>query len=113
MARVLVVDDEPKLGRVVGQMLELDGHAVVRAGGGKEALARLSAERFDVVVTDLRMPEVDGLAVLRAARIAGLSATRSGVSRATRLERSRSAARCAASRPTRSRSSSIENGFVT
>ncbi len=68
MARVLVVDDEPKLGGVVAQMLELDRHAVVRAGSGREALARLGAESFDVVVTDLRMPEVDGLAVLRAAR---------------------------------------------
>ncbi len=68
MARVLVVDDEPKLGRVVAQMLELDGHAVVRADGGREAVARLDEESFDVVVTDLRMPEVDGLAVLRAAR---------------------------------------------
>ncbi len=68
MARVLVVDDEPKLGRVVAEMLELDGHAVVRAGGGREALARLAEEPFDVVVTDLRMPEADGLAVLRAAR---------------------------------------------
>ena len=71
MARVLVVDDEPKLGRVVAQMLELDGHAVTRAGGGREALERLGEERFDVVVTDLRMPEVDGLAVLRAARALG------------------------------------------
>src|SRR6266545_2216945 len=68
MARVLVVDDEPKLGGVVAQMLELDGHAVVRAGGGCEALVRLGEERFDVVVTDLRMPEVDGLVVLRAVR---------------------------------------------
>jgi DNA-binding NtrC family response regulator len=67
VARILVVDDEPKLGRVVAEMLELDGHAVVRAGGGRDALARLAAP-FDVVVTDLRMPEVDGLAVLRAAR---------------------------------------------
>jgi len=68
MARVLVVDDEPKLGRYVAEMLALDGHQVVRASGGKEALARLAREAFDVVVTDLRMPEVDGLAVLRAAR---------------------------------------------
>ncbi len=68
MARVLVVDDEPKLGRYVAQMLGLDGHQVVRAAGGREALARLAEEAFDVVVTDLRMPEVDGLAVLRAAR---------------------------------------------
>ncbi len=68
MARVLVVDDEPKLGRYVAQMLGLDGHDVVRAAGGREALARLGEHAFDVVVTDLRMPEVDGLAVLRAAR---------------------------------------------
>jgi DNA-binding NtrC family response regulator len=68
MARVLVVDDEPKLGRVVGEMLELEGHAVARAAGGREAIARLAEEPFDVVVTDLRMPDADGLAVLRAAR---------------------------------------------
>ncbi len=68
MARVLVVDDEPKLGGVVAQMLELDGHAVVRATGGREAVALLAKDRFDVVVTDLRMPEVDGLAVLHVAK---------------------------------------------
>jgi len=68
MSRVLVVDDEPKLGKLVSEMLELDGHEVARASSGREALARLSAERFDVVLTDLRMPEVDGLAVLLAAR---------------------------------------------
>jgi DNA-binding NtrC family response regulator len=49
-------------------MLELDAHEVVRAGGGREALVRLAAEPVDLVVTDLRMPDVDGLAVLRAAR---------------------------------------------
>ena len=68
MARVLVVDDEPRLGKLSAEMLELDGHEVARAGGGREALVRLAAERFDVVVTDLRMPEVDGIAVLKAAR---------------------------------------------
>jgi DNA-binding NtrC family response regulator len=68
MGRVLVVDDEPKLGRFVAEMLELDGHDVVRAGGGREASALLSERAFDVVVTDLRMPDVDGLAVLRCAR---------------------------------------------
>jgi DNA-binding NtrC family response regulator len=68
MARILVVDDEQKLGQLVAEMLELDAHEVVRAGGGMEAVARLGESRFDVVVTDLRMPEVDGLAVLKAAR---------------------------------------------
>src|SRR5512139_3663722 len=68
MGGVLVVDDEPRLGKVAWEMLELDGHAVIRAGGGREALVRLASEKLDVVVTDLRMPEVDGLAVLRAAK---------------------------------------------
>ena len=68
MARVLVVDDEPKLGKFVAQALELDGNEVVRAGGGREALDLLASRPFEVVVTDLRMPEVDGLAVLGAAR---------------------------------------------
>ena len=68
MARILVADDEPKLGNVVTQMLQLDGHEILRVGGGEEALAALVSNRFDVVVTDLRMPGTDGLAVLRAAR---------------------------------------------
>ena len=68
MARILVADDEPRLGNVVTQMLQLDGHEVLRVGGGQDALAALSSGRFDVVVTDLRMPGVDGLAVLRGAR---------------------------------------------
>ena len=68
MAKVLVADDEPKLGNIVTQMLQMDGHEVLRVGGGDEALAALASGRFDVVVTDLRMPGTDGLAVLRAAR---------------------------------------------
>jgi len=68
MARVLVVDDEPKLGKLVQEALELDGHQVVRAGGGRQALVELAARPFEVVVTDLKMPEVDGMDVLREAR---------------------------------------------
>ncbi len=68
MARILVVDDEPRLGTLVAEMLQGDGHGVARAAGGPEALQRLGAERYDVVITDLRMPEVSGLEVLRAAR---------------------------------------------
>ena len=68
MARVLVVDDEPKLGKLVSEALALDGHAVTRAGGGRAALAELQKEAFEIVVADLRMPDVDGLGVLQAAR---------------------------------------------
>src|SRR3954470_21296917 len=68
MARLLIVDDEPKLGKMLAQMLERDGCEVERVQSGQAALDRLRAERFDVVVTDLKMPDVDGLQVLQEAK---------------------------------------------
>ncbi len=68
MARILVVDDEPKLGKLVTEMLERDGHRASRVGGGRQALIELAANHYHLVLTDLRMPDVDGLAVLKAAR---------------------------------------------
>jgi two-component system response regulator HydG len=68
MARLLIVDDEPKLGRLVAEMLELDGHTVTRLEDGRAALVELSTRDFDVVLTDIKMPDVDGMAVLREAR---------------------------------------------
>jgi DNA-binding NtrC family response regulator len=68
MAQVLVVDDEVKLGKLVAEALELDGHAVTRVSGGRAALVELARGGFDVLLTDLRMPEVDGLAVLKASQ---------------------------------------------
>jgi DNA-binding NtrC family response regulator len=70
MARILIVDDEPKLGAVLVEMLDGAGHDATRAGGGRDAIARIEHGDLDVVVTDLRMPRVDGMAVLRAARTA-------------------------------------------
>ena len=74
MGRVLVADDEVKLGKLAAEMLELDKHAVTRVQGGRAALVELAAGRFDVVVTDLRMADLDGLAVLREARGRGCEA---------------------------------------
>jgi len=68
MARILIVDDEVKLGRVLVEMLEGAGHDAARAAGGREALARIPGGGFDIVLTDLRMPEIDGMAVLRETR---------------------------------------------
>ncbi len=68
MTRVLVVDDEVKLGKLVAEALSLDGCTVMRADDGQAALAELDAREFDVVVTDLKMPGVDGLQILRHAR---------------------------------------------
>ncbi len=63
--RILVADDE-KLKRVtLAHDLEAQGHEVVTAADGAEALKRIEAERFDVVVTDLKMPKVDGIELLR------------------------------------------------
>ena len=66
--KILIVDDEAKLGRVLVEMLEGAGHEVMRAGGGAEALVRIAQADLDIVITDLRMPDVDGMAVLRATR---------------------------------------------
>ncbi len=53
--RVLAVDDEPALGRMVALMLAPDGHAVAVATSGEEALERLAAEPFDLVISDIGM----------------------------------------------------------
>ena len=68
MARILIADDEEKLGRLLTDALAAEGHDVVHVRGGREALSQLSGSTFDLVLTDLRMPEVGGLQVLEAAR---------------------------------------------
>jgi EAL domain-containing protein (putative c-di-GMP-specific phosphodiesterase class I) len=67
-ARVLLVDDEASLARALGKMLTLEGHEVRTAGNGDEAVALLAGSEFDVVVSDIRMPKMDGLDLLRAVR---------------------------------------------
>jgi DNA-binding NtrC family response regulator len=68
MSRILIVDDEARLGRLLSETLEALGHEVAWVKSGREALARVAAGGLDVVITDLRMPGVDGLAVLRETR---------------------------------------------
>ena len=58
--RVLLVDDSVSVRRFVGQMLEKAGFDVTTAGDGADAMARLAEAAFDVVVTDLEMPRVNG-----------------------------------------------------
>ncbi|MCE9577968.1 MAG: sigma-54 dependent transcriptional regulator [Deltaproteobacteria bacterium] len=66
-ARILVADDEPNLRRVLTAILRRDGHDVTVAVDGSEALEKLGAGDIDVVITDLRMPKLDGMDVLRHA----------------------------------------------
>jgi two-component system, NtrC family, response regulator PilR len=66
--RVLVVDDEQSMRELLAIMLRQAGYDVAVADGGEAAVETLKTERFDLVVTDLRMRKVDGLAVLKAAK---------------------------------------------
>lgn len=68
MARVLVVDDEPSFRALLRDILEGAGHGVTEARDGAEALAFLERTTFDLVLTDRRMPAVDGLELLRRIR---------------------------------------------
>jgi len=68
-ARVLVVDDEQSMRELLGIMLRQVGYEVSQADGGEAAIQTLKGtDAFDLVITDLRMRKVDGLAVLRAAK---------------------------------------------
>jgi DNA-binding response OmpR family regulator len=65
VATILVVDDEPDIRQLVQLNLELDGHRVITASNGNEALRVLEDEVPDVMLLDLNMPELDGWAVLQ------------------------------------------------
>lgn len=64
MAKVLVIDDDPKVRNVVARFVELEGHAVVQAENGKEAIDQLQGDPADLVISDIFMPEMDGIEVL-------------------------------------------------
>ena len=61
MARILVIDDDPQVRAMLRQMLERAGYEVVDARDGKEAIKRYHEERVDLVITDLIMPEMEGI----------------------------------------------------
>ena len=69
MARILVADDEQGLRTFVAEALETDGHVVAQAADGVDAARSLARESFDLLITDLKMPRMDGLALLRQARL--------------------------------------------
>lgn len=62
---VLVVDDEESIRTIVRERLEIEGYSVGEAINGKDALAKLAAGGYSVLLTDIRMPEMDGITLLR------------------------------------------------
>ncbi len=71
MPHVLVVDDDETVRSIAARMLEINGYAVSTAGGGEEALDMLEGEMPDLILSDIKMPNVDGFALLRKVRSLG------------------------------------------
>ena len=68
MAKVLVVEDSAAVRLAVTEVMEQAGHAVAEAENGRIAIGRLETESFDLVITDVLMPEADGVEVIKAVR---------------------------------------------
>ncbi|MCD6153206.1 MAG: sigma-54-dependent Fis family transcriptional regulator [Syntrophobacterales bacterium] len=66
MAKILVVDDDQGMREFLGIMLTREGYKVKTASGGKEALSLCGKRKFDLVITDLKMPRIDGIDLLKA-----------------------------------------------
>ena len=71
MAKILVVDDQPHLAYVLVLHLTRAGHEVTSAADGEAALELLRAQSFDLLITDISMPIMDGLTLIREVRAAG------------------------------------------
>lgn len=71
MVAILLVDDVSVVRLTLRKILERGGHEVIECGGGAEALGRLKSTHVDVVITDLWMPEGDGLEFIRKLKAGG------------------------------------------
>jgi DNA-binding response OmpR family regulator len=65
VARILLVDDDPLISQLIVDMLNLDGHDVDTAPNGIAALNKVQRRRYDLILTDLHMPELDGMGLYR------------------------------------------------
>ena len=68
MKRILVVDDERQITRMLRMSLQTSGYVIDTAANGREALQQFEQVRPDLIITDLAMPEMDGLELTRAVR---------------------------------------------
>lgn len=71
MATILIVDDSPTVRRMLEFTLRKQGYMVLAAMNGLEALAKLAETAVDLVITDVSMPELDGIALLKEIRADG------------------------------------------
>ena len=71
--KVLVIDDEPGVRELISEALSISEITAVQAADGLEALSFLRRERFDLLILDINMPKLDGLALLEKLRTEGMS----------------------------------------
>lgn len=67
--KILIVDDNPNMSVLLSDILEIFEYEGNRAGDGQEALDKLRSEKFAMVFTDLRMPKMDGIDLLKAIKV--------------------------------------------
>ena len=65
-AKILVVEDDADIMRILTHALTAVGHQVVPAYGGEDAIRKIQAQKFDLVLTDLAMPKVSGVEVIQS-----------------------------------------------
>lgn len=68
MAKLLIADDEPEIRTLIRKYAEFGGYDVDEAGDGMEAVARCRREKYDAMILDIMMPELDGFSVCREVR---------------------------------------------
>ena len=67
-SRILVIDDQPEIRQTIADILVMDGHDVQTAQDGKDGLDRIGRNPFDLILSDMRMPEMDGQALYEHVR---------------------------------------------
>ena len=68
MATIMIVDDSPVIRRVISTILKKMGHSILQAHNGKMALEQLTNTNVDLVISDVTMPQMDGIALLENVR---------------------------------------------
>ena len=63
--RILIVDDDPEICETLSDILDEEGYDVVTANDGQEALEKIRQDSFNLVITDIKMPIMDGMALLK------------------------------------------------
>jgi two-component system chemotaxis response regulator CheY len=63
---ILIVDDSPSLRQTVSITLKKEGYQVIESGDGKEALGQLDGKKINLIISDVNMPNMDGIAMVKA-----------------------------------------------